>query len=299
MRDSWNDTGLEPDPAASADLMWDSPYIWVRTTQDSNLEHVHEHQNPVAGSTNWIYVKLHNGFSTITEGQLELQWSPAATSSQWPAGWNPLPPVPVTNFLAHTTRIVEVQWDGLPGPGLYCMAAHWNSPDDPTTVLATSNMEPQVRRNNNLVWKNLTIMSLTSLLDSNSFSFDVIPPLDQVWHVGQSTTITIRPPVTATKSFTSLGRVVVRLDDRLQNAWERGGSESSGLEPVADGLLINDSTGAVLRNILFTTPARARMTLEFSRRTKILPGIYRIDVTQVSKNKGVGGLSFEIRVPRE
>ncbi|MEQ1678643.1 MAG: M12 family metallo-peptidase, partial [Chitinophagaceae bacterium] len=62
MRDTWDDTGLQPDPATAGQSMWRSPYIWIRNSaQDPTFQHQHEHENPKIGIPNWIYVKMHNG----------------------------------------------------------------------------------------------------------------------------------------------------------------------------------------------------------------------------------------------
>src|SRR5262245_2765842 len=61
MKDTWSDTGQEPDPAQTALAMWESPYIWVRNAQDTLLTAQHEHQNPINNQQNFVYVKLHNG----------------------------------------------------------------------------------------------------------------------------------------------------------------------------------------------------------------------------------------------
>ena len=74
MKDTWSDTGLEPDPAQAALPMWESPYIWVRTTQDTLLIHQHEHMNPIKDQPNFIYVKIHNG-GAATSGNLEVSFA--------------------------------------------------------------------------------------------------------------------------------------------------------------------------------------------------------------------------------
>ena len=58
--------------------MWQSPYIWVRTTQDTDRIHQHEHQTPALNSDSFIYVKLHNG-GAATTGTLELYFAHSST----------------------------------------------------------------------------------------------------------------------------------------------------------------------------------------------------------------------------
>jgi len=106
MKDTWNDTGLEPDPHTAGEDMWKSPYIWVRNMQDTGLVHQHEHQNPVFGAPNWVYVKMHNGGSTATQGNLEVYWANASISLTWPGSWTLLSSVPVSGFGSHSTTVV-------------------------------------------------------------------------------------------------------------------------------------------------------------------------------------------------
>lgn len=83
MKDTWNDTGVEPNPNTAGEAMWQSPYIWVRNSQDTARTHQHEHQNPEFGSPNWVYVKLHNGATTAQSGNLELWFANASTGLSW------------------------------------------------------------------------------------------------------------------------------------------------------------------------------------------------------------------------
>ena len=110
MKDTWDDTGAEPDPALNNEVMWKSPYIWVRNTQDPGPGFLqqHLHENPVKGETNYAYVKLHNG-GTTTSGTLELWRADASTALNWQ-----------TNFTRIGSRRAEFpgQHDADPGIAL-------------------------------------------------------------------------------------------------------------------------------------------------------------------------------------
>ena len=296
MRDTWDDTGLEPDPATAGEDMWDSPYIWVRTDQDVDRHHLHEHQNPQFGSTNWIYVKLHNSFSTVTSGNVEIYWAPASTASLWSGGWTLLQSIPITAFPAHSTEVVEARWDNLPGVGSYCLAAHWSSTSDPSPLLATSDMEPNVRQSNNLVWKNLTIVQLLILSAAVNVRFDVHPAVDAIGDPEmQSTTLVIRSQPYKGKSFFELGQVRVEFDAALLNAWRLGGFHGHGYNFGDDGILITAPGGAVFDDILLPSDAVGQMSLEFRRFPSTPVRTYVIDVEQSRRNRVLGGLRFEVR----
>ena len=90
-----------PDPATAGEGMWLSPYIWVRSAQDTGLVHQHEHENPITGQPNWLYAKMHNGGSTDATGTLEFYFANASVSLNWPTAWTLLGSVPVAGFTAH------------------------------------------------------------------------------------------------------------------------------------------------------------------------------------------------------
>ena len=89
MKDTWSDTGAEPDPNQSSQWMWESPYIWVRDEADPNRVYQHEHQNPKRGQAQFIYVKVHNG-GDATSGTLEVHGALAATGLSWQNDWSRL-----------------------------------------------------------------------------------------------------------------------------------------------------------------------------------------------------------------
>ena len=89
MKDTWLDTGQEPDPEQAGEAMWKSPYIWMRNNPDADggWGHQHEHQNPIFGRPNWAYVKVHNG-GHATTGVLELHMANASTGLAWQSSWS-------------------------------------------------------------------------------------------------------------------------------------------------------------------------------------------------------------------
>ena len=157
MRDTWDDTGAQPDPRTAGQAMWQSPYIWVRTSQDADRIHQHEHQTPALDSDAWSYVKLHNG-GGATSGTLELYWAHSSTGLAWPATWTLAGTVPVTTFAAASTQIVEIPWHtpaSAPSTeGHFCLLARWVSASDPIAGEGPD-IGSNVRNSNNLVWRNL------------------------------------------------------------------------------------------------------------------------------------------------
>jgi hypothetical protein len=302
MKDTWNDTGLEPDSHTAGEDMWKSPYIWVRTTQDG-LVHQHEHQNPVFGAPNRVYVKLHNGGAAPANGNLEVYWASASTSLTWQRDWTLLSSTSVSAFPAHSTKVVEVSWNNLPATGHYCLVARWNSSADPMATQEGSDINTNVRTNNNLAWRNLHIVDL--MLGANAEAMvNVMNPDDG----NEAITIAVRSPSDRAKpSFLASGQVQVEFDDTLRKAWKDGGARGTGFRTDGDRLIIGEG-GATLENVLLPPQRVGRMKLIFRRLPATPKREYLVDVEQrrpasfATAHKlsaVVGGVSYEIHTDRD
>jgi Metallo-peptidase family M12 len=299
MKDTWNDTGAEPDPKTAGEGMWQSPYIWVRNSQDTNLTKQHQHQNPEFGSPNWVYTKIHNGGGTMASGTLELYWANASVSLTWPGGWTLLKSIPVNSFAAHSTRVVEAEWTSLPGIGHYCMIARWVSTSDPMTHAETPDINLNVRNNNNLIWRNLNIVDLTADMSmTTDLIVRTLDPRDPV------TSLTIGPPrKEIADSFIRHGRLSVRFDGRLMAVWQAGGAQGKGFKIDGDSFVLTDPAGAVFENIALPLDLEGHAELTFTRLPTTPRQRFWIDVTQFGGRqrdganagpKVVGGVSYEI-----
>lgn len=301
MKDTWNDTGDEPDPNTVGEAMWESPYIWIRNTQDTTLVHQHEHQNPEYGSTNWVYVKMHNGGTAAASGNLELYYAHASTGLSWPADWTLLTSVPVNSFAAHSTRIVEAEWNNLPGVGHYCMLARWVSAADPMTHAETTDINANVRNNNNLVWRNLNIVDL-----SGDTEADGIFIVRNSGRVALPSSLLIRATQSeAEHNFLREGQVIVELDTTLLRAWQRGGARGSGFKPTEKGFIITNPQGAVFENLILEAKQIGRARLIFRKlpttsKRKFTVDAIQYDPRRVNREKpdvaltAIGGVSYEI-----
>jgi hypothetical protein len=302
MKDTWSDTGVEPDPLTASEDMWKSPYIWIRHSQDTNLVHQHEHENPEAGSTNWVYVKIHNGFSATTSGNLELYWANASTGLSWPTDWTLLTSITVNGFTAHSTRVLEAQWNSVPGPGHFCMVARWVSGTDPMATAETTDINANVRANNNIVWRNLNVVNL--LPDASG---DVHFIVRNVSKNRMIAALAVRPSkmfkTDPHLSFIGDGRVTLSFDGALMRAWRRGGSKGKGFRRDGNLLMITDPNGAVFENLDLEPEAKGYARIVFQRLPKTSRRTFVVDAiqTQQVKRQGrvIGGVSYEIRTDRD
>jgi hypothetical protein len=152
-KDTWTDTGLEPDPATVGEPMWRSPYIWVRNAQDSTLEHEHEHENPDIGKSPHVYVKFHNDGNLSETGGVELYFADASTALNDPSNWTLLSSQSAT--INTGVDVFEFPWNSLPGTGHYCLLARWNNTGTP---LSFTNIDTYVRNEGGHIWRNVNIV---------------------------------------------------------------------------------------------------------------------------------------------
>ena len=292
MKDTWEDTGAEPDPLTAGQDMWRSPYIWVRNTQDTDLVHQHEHENPEAGQVNWAYVKLHNGSSSAMSGTVEIYVTNASTTLTW-GSWTLVDTVTVTGMPAFSSQVVEGSWTP-PASGHYCMVARWVSTADPMTFTETTDINYNTRQNNNIAWRNLNVVDFFDVW------FEDVELLVRSTSRGQFS-LEIRPfNLASSPSFIQHGQVTVNLGQKLAQRWKAGGSKGTGFKiSERGGLVLTNPDGAVLENIELDPEFVDAMKLTFERNEKTPRERFFLSVRQVdARGTAVGGVSYEIRNDR-
>jgi hypothetical protein len=295
MRDTWDDTGAEPDPKTNAQSMWRSPYIWVRNAKDVNLIQQHRHENPIFGQPNWVYVKLHNGGDTAATGKLEVYYANASAGLTWPSNWTLLGDSAVNQFAAHSSQVVELNWPTLPGSGHYCLIARWVSESDPMTHAETAKIGTNVRNNNNIVWRNVNIVA-GSPDQSEEVAFEVRPP------DGDYDRMIIRLGPTADEmngSFLIYGSASLRLDGPLFMAWRSGGMLGNGVELQEDNtILITNPAGGTLEIMAADMLAPGRVSIHIRRPRSTPARVFHLEATQHYRRDGrevqAGGVTYEL-----
>lgn len=296
MKDRWEDTGLEPDPATAGMAMYVSPYIWIRNAQDPTFLFQHDHDDPRFGQDNWIYVKLHNGSMAAQNGNLEIYVADASASLVWPSGWSLVASVPV-NLAASSSHIVEQVWNTVPDPATgsshYCMIARWNSASDPMTTPEGSDIGANVRANNNIVWRNLNIVALDDDGDSH-VALNVAGNRKSKLARLSFTDETLFPR----PKFTSNGQVYVSIDEKLWGFWKAGGSITSGLQHVNGTTFALTSSNAWLDRIPLPHDYQGIIKVYFKKSDQTVPGKYRFAVRHHKMDSGVpellGGVDYDL-----
>jgi hypothetical protein len=163
MKDRWEDTGDEPDANTVGKAMWQSPYIWVRLSEDATFEHAHEHEDPQQARTNHVYVKLHNSGDANESSDLELYFASASTSLNDPTNWTLIDTQALT--ITPGVEIAHFEWINPPGSGHYCLLARWNIDGIP---LAFTDVGDAVLADNDLVWRNVNVVGLSGAPDTSA-----------------------------------------------------------------------------------------------------------------------------------
>ncbi|HEX7842258.1 MAG TPA: M12 family metallo-peptidase [Kofleriaceae bacterium] len=294
MKDTWGDTGAEPDP--DPDIMYASPYVWTRNTEDplvagttDRYQHEHEHQNPVVHQPTWAYVKLHNTGPAGAAGHVKLYYADASTSLAWPSAWTQIGDVSVTaaSFAAGSTKVVEIPWNDPPGSGHYCLTARWESAADPIPP-ETSNIDTNTRQSNNVIWRNLEILS-TGTGDVARTEFTIRPFAAQ--------TMTLQFVTPGRRPFLPQGEFEVTL--KAVGTQFRA-SPVDGVVQLAPGRFrVTASGGRLLLTILPRGHVVAELRLH--RTEQLEHRVYRVTVDQFERLDSdrpparVGGVAYDLQ----
>jgi serine protease len=256
MKNRYDDFGFEPDLGTSG-LIYESPDIWVRNQPDGHIKR--EHQNAEYGQTNYVYVRVRNRSCVESDGteELHLYWSKASVYMAWPLHWNGnhyldgnsalageqisydyIPPIPPGE-----TVIMEFAWDP-PSPDLYdevtpdeawhfCLLARIVSQADPMATEEGVSIAYNVSNNNNIVWKNLTIVDNmegkpgneeacpTDIMSNTGYAVAIGTPFDEPGTFDLNFSV---PMIEERSPIVEEAMVLLSLDEDLYQKWLSGGS---------------------------------------------------------------------------
>ncbi len=308
-KDTSDDDGAEPNP--SGQPMWVSDDIWVRN--DNNGIANQDHQNPEHGSgTTSVYVRVRNrGCSGTASGTVRLYWAKASTGLSWPAPWDGSVTSPAlmggsigtasVSVSAGDDEIVSFPW-APPDPadyasfgadrGHFCLLARIETGAAPgfgMTSPETGNLYANVQNNNNIVWKNITVVDETA---------DGRESAALVANFGREHTkarLVFRSP-RGERSMLEWGEVWLEPTRELLELWKNSGGESEGLEPIGDGRFLIVSEKAWLGPVELEPGQFAALGLRFVPRARVRlgAGIVALDVWQLDagRDEPVGGQRF-------
>ncbi len=249
--DSVDDSGLEPNNIT--DVIWNSTDIWVRNQADGYV--IQQHQDLHYDGTPtpvYVYVRVTNKSCVPFSGNglLKLYWAKGGLTQSWPTVWtgsssNGLPTgddigtqtIPAID--PGESTIFEFSWlpynpdvyenAGFLKPWMFCFLARIESNEDPMSYLEGSNAAENTRYNNNIAYKNTTIINTSEK-----------PFLGSVFagNLGNNTSITadIRFFTTTPENdrIWKDAEVGVRLDDSLWNHWQQNGGSAINIRIISE-----------------------------------------------------------------
>jgi Pregnancy-associated plasma protein-A len=313
-KDVSDDTGAEPD--ASAQPMWISDDIWVRRQNDGFMNN--DHQNPeyrIPGSpSNYVYVRVRNrGCSGRQSGTLKLYWAKASSGLSWPSPFDGSVTSPAlmggmigsqpVSVAARDDEVLIFPWMP-PNPANYasfgadrshfCLLSRIETSTTAPygmTFPEAGNLYANVRNNNNIVWKNITVVD--ELPGSGRFESVIVANFDQEI---QQATIVFLVPGTEPVSIFDWGQLIFELPADLFRNWKDHGGESSGIQLLGGSQIRPLKSGATLGPIKLAPGDIHALQAQF------IPGartfgvrVYSLDLMQRTKERVIGGVRFILK----
>lgn len=332
-KDVPHDVGIEADPDNGP--MWISDDIWVRNTNDGFINQTH--QNPIfASNPNYVYVRVRNNGCNPSLGteQLKLHWAKAASALSWPDYWDifynvtcgatthPMGDIISTQIIPIIPpggeTILEFSWN-VPDPDDYntcnlepahfCLLSRILATNDPMTSPEVTSVYDNTKNNNNIAWKNLTIVHM--LLASGNEEC----PHDQVL----GGTIAIGNPFHDKDDKYNLefkldeknrgiplneqAEIKVTLDDLSWQKWMEGGHLGENIRIKREDChqLVITGNPATIKNLHYEPMERSTINLSFNFLTDKVDAISEFDYhaiqTRAENNKIIGGELYRIQKP--
>jgi subtilisin family serine protease len=326
MQNSDIDDFSEPD--TDTDVPWNSKDIWVRNNNDGDLIAVHQNPEYSPTNPNYVYVQVTNNSCDVSSGNdtLKLYWSKANTALAWPQHWDgslfvtdpvtgqqvlmgdEVGELTIPSLEIGETAVLEFEWN-VPNPENYtninynpwhfCLLARIESQDDPMTFTEGSFITDNVTNNNNIAWKNMSVVDIEPNLTAAKVTTAVA--------VGNPTNQTKNYNLELFKQYNEVGKniyeeaeITITLDAIALDAWDDGGNLSEHFTATGQNnkLVVQDNE-AKLNNLQLAPNQIATISLSFNFLTKEVTDkkkyVYHLVQRDVVTNEIIGGETFEIR----
>lgn len=339
--DFWEDrpaaSNAEPNTFCQNFDVWRSPGIWVRTTKDTEAgpnryEHEHEHQTPVAGEVNYIYVKVQNTGNEATErpGKVVL-YSASTTGLNIEGVWGePIAESDPVSLPAGSTTVLEFGWE-MPNATDYAFLAQWEEDAASSNTLGTGGDSEDIFSDKHLAVLNEHSLDLTGddpdpILD---FRVPADPEYPETYVVLEATALEMAPQ--QVESWRDLATVTIQIPSELRGQRfprYRLDRQRDGFEVRVDGSVPFQIIGPI-RPVAGATPAdnperntlrvvvRPTSRLASVRETLGRPLHLELTITQIdpvgaerlsrlrdptAMNRGLrkqvlGGITYRVRIP--
>ncbi|WP_338876559.1 zinc metalloprotease [Spirosoma sp. SC4-14] len=314
MQDNADDTGAEPDP--SPNPMWISDDIWVRNGADGFMNQ--DHQNPLGDQLNKVYVRIRNrgcAGAAAQSGTVKLYWAKASSSLSWPAPWDGSVTAPAlmggligsqaVTVVGGSHEILSFDW-AVPDPSDYaafgadkahfCLLARIEtSPASPfgMTTPETSNLYANVQNNNNIVWKNVSVVDTDG--DGGRFADVVVGNFDPK---PRKIHLVFEAPKRASFTLFDWGHILIEFRGEALAALAKGDVKSRGFERLNDGRLIQTQPFAQILGLELKPGEFGTVHIQFVPNGRVATGaqVFEFDMTELNeKEQRIGGQRFLLK----
>lgn len=310
-KDVSDDFGSEPD--TSAQPMYISDDIWVRNANDGIANQ--DHQNPEYGSpTTSVYVRVRNrGCTGNASGTLRLYWAKASTGLSWPAPWNGSVTTPAlmggaigsqpVSVAAGDDEILVFPWSP-PDPadyasfgadkGHFCLLSRIETAPGPgfgMTTAETGDLYANVQNNNNIVWKNITVVDEQP---NGRLSAAIVGNFDKET---QRARLVFSTPKDEPYSIFDWGQVWFEVTGEMRKLWKKSKAELKDIEQLDGTTFRVMGPGASIGPIEFRPGELAAMQIRFVAAPKQALGVrvLTLDLEQLADRGVIGGQRFVIK----
>ena len=194
-----------------------------------------------------------------------------------------------------TSRTLEFEWNP-PATGHYCLLARWESTADPMRMPEGPIIATNVRNENNIVWRNLTVIGLlTAMPMSSEFR------LARSWGFGEAATLAIRPTRGERDArFLRGGTITLHPDSTLLAFWRRQPRLPAAFRLAADSVIVVDPNGGELPLPGEERWSSSPMRVTFARRpdARLPRARFQFDFVVLARagsaRHAAGGVSYDI-----
>lgn len=312
-KDTSDDTGAEPN--TSAQPMYISDDIWVRLQNDglANQDHQNPEYRTAGGAPNYVYVRVRNRACSGTQsGTVKLYWAKASSGLSWPSPWDgsvsspALMGSPIGTALVSVAggddAIVVLPWSP-PNPADYasfgadqhhfCLLSRIETSSTAPfgmTTAETSNLYANVQNNNNIVWKNISVVDdlpgTTRAMGFTVANFGEKP---------QDFSLHFRI-AREEHDLLKWGRILIEVPYILAERLRKG--DAKGIKWISDTTVTIASSSGTLGDHLKLGPGEMfALNVRFVGNGDATIGarVFNLDVLQLDGKDVIGGVRFALR----
>lgn len=286
IQDAWTKDNPHDDGSIPSGVnnWYGSPDIWVRHNDDGGLIH----QDPIAGITNTVYVRLRNRGNVPVSGTLDVTWIEPSLGVRC-GDWAPIGTVAFSDLLPGEQRIVSTPW--IPSrTGHSCMQSIIDAVGDPYNRGLECAPE-WVPWDNNISWRNINIFANPATrLPGDIQTGDV--QLVNVYLLPQDVDVVIDR-----MTFPANGTITVHLPDDLFERWLAYQDHwGEGIEVLTDTqeIVISSATSGTIGAIPMRADEAATMELVFDGPAGL---VFEMAVREVINGITIGGVGYQWEIP--